>query len=69
MNDADYTKEFLKILIPKKRSKDYAYKMGIDCAKNGATQKNCHFSIFSTEEKMREWERGKKDGEHEKPKG
>jgi hypothetical protein len=49
--------------------KGYAYKMGVDYAKNGATQKNCHFSIFSTEEKMKAWEKGKKDGSNPSSKG
>lgn len=49
-------------LIPKKRSTEYAYKMGIDCAKNGADLKNCHFSIFSSKENMEAWEKGLKEG-------
>jgi len=40
---------------------DYCYKMGYDCELNGANEINCHFSIFSTEEKMHEWEHGKID--------
>ena len=53
--------ELVKKLIPPKRSKEYAYKMGKDCAKNGATIKNCHFSIFSSRENADEWARGKKE--------
>ena len=55
-------KELVKDLIPPKRSKEYAYKMGLDFAKNGANEKNCHFSIFSSPENTRAWEKGEKDG-------
>lgn len=39
------------------------YKLGYDAAINGPDSENCHFGIFSTPEKTKEWERGKKDGE------
>jgi len=39
---------------------------GYDCGLNGATEVNCHFSIFSHPENMRAWERGKTHGEEEK---
>lgn len=48
----------IKKLIPPKRNKQYAYKMGKDCGKNGPTIKNCHFSIFSSRENGEEWQRG-----------
>jgi len=54
--------ELIKALTPLKRSKEYAYKMGKDCAKNGANTTNCHFSIFSSKENAEAWERGGKDG-------
>ena len=54
--------ELIKALIPPKRSEEYAYKMGKDCAKNGANTTNCHFSIFSSKENTKAWEKGKKDG-------
>ena len=57
--------ELIKALIPPTRSKQYAYKMGKDCAKNGANTTNCHFSIFSSKENTEAWERGK----NEKTKG
>lgn len=38
-----------------------AYDAGYDCEKNGANTTNCHFSIFSSKEKMEAWEEGKKD--------
>ena len=53
--------ELVKRLIPPTRSTEYAYKMGKDCAKNGATLENCHFSIFSSKENTEAWERGKND--------
>jgi len=54
--------ELIKGLIPPKRSKDYAYKMGKDCAKNGENTTNCHFSIFSCPKNTKAWEKGVKDG-------
>lgn len=51
-------KELTKKLIPSKISKEYAYKMGKNCAKNGANFENCHFSIFSSIENTDEWVRG-----------
>ena len=53
--------KLIKALTPPKRSKEYAYKMGKDCAKNGANTTNCHFSIFSSKENAEAWERGKND--------
>lgn len=50
-------------LIPPKRDEDYAYRMGVDCARNGANETNCNFAIFSTPENTAAWERGKRDGE------
>lgn len=54
--------ELVKSLIPPTRTKEYAFKMGKDCAKNGANTTNCHFSIFSLKENTEAWERGEKDG-------
>lgn len=42
---------------------DYAYRMGLHCARHGANATNCHFAIFATPENTRAWERGKRDGE------
>jgi len=36
-----------------------AYHAGYDAGMNGANTTNCHFAIFSTPEKAKEWERGK----------
>lgn len=38
------------------------YQMGYDCAINGANTTNSHFSLFSTPEKLKEWQRGREDG-------
>ena len=54
--------ESIKNLIPPKRSKEYAYKMGLNFAKNGANTTNCHFSIFSSPENSEAWVKGAKDG-------
>lgn len=45
--------------ITTKKIKDYYYRAGYDCGMNGASEKNCHFSLFSTKDKMQSWERGK----------
>lgn len=50
-------------LIPPKRSKDYAFKMGFDSYVNGANTTNCHFSIFSSAKNTKAWEDGVKEGE------
>ena len=39
------------------------YWKGYDCGKNGANIENCHYSLFSTPENTKAWERGKKDAE------
>ncbi len=52
-----------KLILPK-RVENYAYKMGKDCALNGANTKNCHFSIFSSPQNTKAWERGKRACEH-----
>ena len=58
--------ELIKALIPPKRSKEHAYKIGRDCAKNGANTTNCHFSIFSSRDNADEWERGLRETEEAK---
>ena len=35
------------------------FAMGYDSEVNGADEKNCHFSLFSSVERTRAWERGK----------
>ena len=35
------------------------FAMGYDCEMNGADEKNCHFSLFSSPEKTKAWESGK----------
>jgi len=58
----------VKALLEKMKAQDKSesYKQGFDCAVNGANTTNCHFTLFSTAENTREWERGKSDGEKEK---
>lgn len=53
-------------VIPPVRSQNYAYKMGHDCEMNGATEENCHFSIFSSKENTASWEAGKRAAAAEK---
>lgn len=55
------------ISVPKVE-KDYAYKMGYDCAIHGANTTNCNFSIFSSVENTKSWEDGKRQGELDKKK-
>ena len=42
-----------------------AYEAGRDCALNGATTANCHFSWFASPEQTAEWQRGKEDAEQQ----
>ena len=35
------------------------YEAGRDYAAHGANEDNCHFSLFSTAEKTKQWERGR----------
>lgn len=37
------------------------FEAGYDCEENGANVKNCHFGLFSTPERTKEWERGKSE--------
>ncbi len=40
----------------------HAYEMGQDYARNGASELNCHFAIFTTVEGVQAWEKGKAGG-------
>jgi hypothetical protein len=40
---------------------DHAYNMGMDYYLNGVRDNNCHFSLFSTKEGTKAWERGRDD--------
>ncbi len=42
----------------------YAY--GYDAGRNGANTENCHFTIFSSPERTKEWERGNNDGSYDR---
>lgn len=59
------TRDIVKALIPPNVTETEAYRRGYNCGLNGANTENCHFSIFSSLEKMKEWERGKADAERE----
>jgi hypothetical protein len=53
-------------LIPEKKSESEAYNLGYDCGRNGATESNCHFTIFSNPKNTKAWEKEKADGEKDK---
>jgi len=57
------TAQFLYLMMPPKVDEIKAYQMGYDCGTNGASEDNCHFSIFSKPESTKAWEAGKKDAE------
>ena len=44
--------------IPKPDEK-VCFAMGYDCEMNGADEKNCHFSLFSSPGRTKAWESGK----------
>lgn len=44
----------------------YEYKMGYSAGFNGADTHNCNFSLFSTPEKTKKWEKGNRDGLRDK---
>ena len=52
---------FLKEANKYKGNLKICYDKGIDCAKNGANEDNCHFGLFASPEMTKEWERGNKD--------
>ena len=54
-----FEKDRLVRLLTGKSDIVNAYEMGKDYGKNGATELNCHFSIFTTVEGTEAWERGK----------
>lgn len=43
-------------------SKSCVYKAGYDCGFTMSNATNCHFSLFSSQERMREWYAGYCDG-------
>lgn len=67
-NDRSEFKRALEDLIKTVNSKDekIAVAMGYDCGINGADEKNCHFSLFTTSELTKAWEQGKKKADEEK---
>lgn len=53
----------IKFEIPPTVTPGQAYEYGWLAGEMGSDEKNCHFSIFSTPENTKEWERGKADAE------
>ena len=53
----DKIKKLSKVLNEVDKTK--AFEMGYDCAKNGANETNCHFTLFSKSELTKAWECGK----------
>ena len=49
--------------LPRPVTERDAWSYGVDCALNGSNTDNCHFSIFSTPERTKQWENGKKAAE------
>jgi len=45
---------------------EFCYKMGRDYAANGANEENCHFLLLGSQEKTKEWERGRDDAQKER---
>lgn len=43
-------------------STEKAYRMGLKSISEGPNEENCHFSIFSSPEDTKAWERGRKEG-------
>ncbi len=58
--------DVLRSLIPPRIGESEAYSRGYDYGLNGANEENCHFSIFSSVENTKEWERGNADGKQER---
>ena len=50
-------------LIPEKMFPNEAYQLGYDCGLNGVSDENCHFSIFSSRDNTKQWEKGKRKAE------
>lgn len=56
----DQIKKFIDE-IPTSNEK-ICFAMGYDAAINGANEKNCHFSLFSSKENTAAWEAGNRKG-------
>lgn len=66
MTTLEYLQQFIKDIATS--NEKICYAMGYDCGMNGADEKNCHFSLFSSIENTRAWEAGKKQAEADKQK-
>ncbi len=53
----------------REKALQYAYDMGYDAAQQGANAVNCHYTIFCSQERTREWERGHAAGAKAKAEG
>jgi ribosome modulation factor len=60
----DYLKQFIADLPT--RDEKLCFAMGYDCGMNGADEKNCHFSLFSSPANTKAWEAGKAQAEKDK---
>jgi len=64
-----YKIDYSHLTIGEYKMKDtIEYKMGYDSVINKPNTKNCHFSLFSTHEKMKRWEKGVQDAKKTKVK-
>ena len=52
----------LRRIVTGESDRVHAFEMGMDYRRNGASELNCHFSIFTTEEGVEAWERGANQG-------
>lgn len=50
----------------KRERQTYEWKMGYDAGFHEPTTENCHFGLFSTPEKTKEWEMGNAQGKEDK---
>lgn len=67
--DGDFNDSYesrIRRMINNRITVQQAFDFGYDAGKNGANTTNCNFAIFSTPEKTKAWERGKKAGESSK---
>ena len=63
----EWITQFIKD-IPTSNEK-ICFTMGYDCGVNGADEKNCHFSLFSSPANTKAWEAGKRQAEKDKAEG
>lgn len=54
--------ERVRSLLSKETDEADAYRAGLDCARHGANEGNCHFQFFASPKLTAAWERGHADG-------